>query len=393
MKETKTIEECFYHIQNGANIKQGVLGGGYPITRIETISNDKFNRDKMGYAGIENLKSYASYVLEDGDLLMSHINSVQYLGRTVLYKRQGDEIIIHGMNLLRLKANGTLINPIYARYYFSSRTFREQVRKITKKSVNQASFSVSDLKKIKVILPDLTKQKEIAIMLENVNDLLFLHKKQIQQFDDLIKSRFVEMFGDEKTFDLWPCCTVEDVSEVCVGVVIKPTQYYTEKESGIPAFRSLNIGCMNVKDNEWVYFTEEGHAKNQKSVIRENDVLVVRSGTPGTACVVSSKFAGHNAVDIIIAHPDEEKVNSVFLAMFTNMPHGMNQIRKRTGGAAQQHFNVGGYKALKLIMPPLRLQNEFAAFVRQVDKLKFETQKSLKETQTLMDSLMQEYFG
>ena len=83
----------------------------------------------------------------------------------------------------------------------------------------------------------------------------------------------------------------------------------------------------------------------------------------------------------------------MFLAMFTNMPHGMNQIRKRTGGAAQQHFNVGGYKALKLIMPPLRLQNEFAAFVRQVDKLKFETQKSLKETQTLMDSLMQEYFG
>lgn len=223
--------------------------------------------------------------------------------------------------------------------------------------------------------PDLAKQDEIIEILSKLEMIIGWKEQQFAKFDDLIKSRFVEMFGDEKTFDLWPCCTVEDVSEVCVGVVIKPTQYYTEKESGIPAFRSLNIGCMNVKDNEWVYFTEEGHAKNQKSVIRENDVLVVRSGTPGTACVVSSKFAGHNAVDIIIAHPDEEKVNSVFLAMFTNMPHGMNQIRKRTGGAAQQHFNVGGYKALKLIMPPLRLQNEFAAFVRQVDKLKFETQK------------------
>lgn len=391
MKETKTIEECFYHIQNGANIKQGVLGGGYPITRIETISNDKFNRDKMGYAGIENLESYASYVLEDGDLLMSHINSVQYLGRTVLYKRQGDEIIIHGMNLLRLKANGTLINPIYARYYFSSRTFREQVRRITKKSVNQASFSVSDLKKIRITLPGLTKQKEIAVILDNVNKLLSLHKKQIQQYDDLIKSRFVEMFGTEYEFDKWPCCTIGDVADVCVGVVIKPTQYYTDK--GIPAFRSLNIGEMRVKDSDWVYFTDEGYQKNQKSVVHKNDVLVVRSGAPGTACVATEKYDGYNAVDIIIAHPDNRKVNSIFLAAFTNMPHGMNQIRAKTGGAAQQHFNVSGYKAMCLIIPPIDLQNEFAAFVRQVDKLKFETQKSLKEMQTLMDSLMQEYFG
>ncbi len=373
MKETKTIEECFYHIQNGANIKQGVLGGGYPITRIETISNDKFNRDKMGYAGIENLESYASYVLEDGDLLMSHINSVQYLGRTVLYKRQGNEIIIHGMNLLRLKANGSLINPIFARYYFSSQTFREQVRRITKKSVNQASFSVSDLKKIRITLPGLTKQKEIAVILDNVNKLLSLHKKQIQQYDDLIKSRFVEMFGTEYEFDKWPCCTIGDVADVCVGVVIKPTQYYTDK--GIPAFRSLNIGEMRVKDSDWVYFTDEGYQKNQKSVVHKNDVLVVRSGAPGTACVATEKYDGYNAVDIIIAHPDNRKVNSIFLAAFTNMPHGMNQIRAKTGGAAQQHFNVSGYKAMCLIIPPIELQNQFAAFVRQVDKLKFETQK------------------
>ena len=100
MKEMSihTIEECFYQIRNGANIKQGVVDGGYPITRIETTANDKFNRDRMGYAGITDIKKYESYVLEDGDLLMSHINSVQYLGRTVLYEKQGDEKIIHGMN-------------------------------------------------------------------------------------------------------------------------------------------------------------------------------------------------------------------------------------------------------------------------------------------------------
>lgn len=85
METFKTIDECFYLIQNGANIKQGQINGGYPITRIETISNDKFNRDKVGYAGIFELGKYASYVLEDGDLLMSHINSPQYLGLSLIH--------------------------------------------------------------------------------------------------------------------------------------------------------------------------------------------------------------------------------------------------------------------------------------------------------------------
>lgn len=135
------------------------------------------------------------------------------------------------------------------------------------------------------------------------------------------------MFGTENELDKWPCCTIGEVADVCVGVVIKPTQYYADK--GIPAFRSLNIGKMQVKDNDWVYFTEEGHQKNQKSIIHKNDVLVVRSGAPGTACVATEKYDGYNAIDIIIAHPDSSKVNPVFLAAFTNMPHGMNQIREK----------------------------------------------------------------
>ena len=221
-----------------------------------------------------------------------------------------------------------------------------------------------------ILVPDIgmKQQMEYAVNLEKINGIIQLRKQELQKLDELIKSRFVEMFGNETEFDKWPYCTVGDVADVCVGVVIKPTQYYADK--GIPAFRSLNIGEMYVKDSDWVYFTEEGHQKNQKSVVHKNDVLVVRSGAPGTACVATEKYDGYNAVDIIIAHPDNSKVNSTFLAAFTNMPHGVNQIRERTGGAAQQHFNVGGYKAMRLIMPSIELQNQFAAFVAQVDKSK-----------------------
>ena len=218
-------------------------------------------------------------------------------------------------------------------------------------------------------VPVIEKQREIIEIFEKCNGTIAYRQQELLLMDQLVKSRFIEMFGTEKEHDKWHCCTVSDVADVCVGVVIKPTQYYTN--IGIPAFRSLNIGEMCVNDADWVYFTEEGHRKNQKSVIRKNDVLVVRSGAPGKACVATEKYAGYNAVDIIIAHPDNNKVNSVFLAAFTNMPHGMKQIRAKIGGAAQQHFNVGGYKAMHLIMPPIELQQAFAAFVEQVDKSKY----------------------
>ena len=75
------------------------------------------------------------------------------------------------------------------------------------------------------------------------------------------------------------------------------------------------------------------------------------------------------------------------------MPHGKRQIEEGTGGAAQQHFNVGKYNKLRLMLPPLELQNKFVEFINQVDKSKVAIQNSLKETQLLLDSLMQKYFG
>lgn len=185
----RTIDECFYQIRNGANIKQGTVEGGYPITRIETTANDRFNRDRMGYAGITDIEKYESYILQDGDLLMSHINSVQYLGRTVLYEKQGNEKIIHGMNLLGLKARRDIIIPAYARYCFYSYSFRQQIGRITKKSVNQASFAVADLKKIKIKVPDLSEQSRVVDILNRLNQVIEDRQQELQKLDDLTKAR------------------------------------------------------------------------------------------------------------------------------------------------------------------------------------------------------------
>ena len=240
---------------------------------------------------------------------------------------------------------------------------------------------------------DLVKQSEVVEVLDRLALIIEQRHNELSALDSLIKSRFVEMFGDENNSCGWNIVNVEEVADVQVGVVIKPAQYYTDSQRGIKTFRSLNVGSMYIKDSDWVYFTEEGNNKNAKSILKENDLLIVRSGAPGTACVVSKDYEGCNAIDIIIAHPHLDKVNPYYLCAYTNLPHGKKQIEEGTGGAAQQHFNVGKYNKLKLMLPPMDKQEEFVTFMNQVDKSKLLVQKSLEETHQLFDALMQKYFS
>ena len=240
---------------------------------------------------------------------------------------------------------------------------------------------------------DEQKQENIVSVLSKIETIISDRNRELELLDDLIKARFVEMFGDETNPYNWPVINVEEVANVSVGVVIKPAQYYTDAEHGVKAFRSLNIGPMTIKDGDWVYFSYEGNDKNAKSQLKENDLLIVRSGAPGTACVVPKQYEGCNAIDIIIARPNTERINPYYLCTYTNMPHGKKQIEEGTGGAAQQHFNVGKYNKLQLMLPTMNLQKKFVDFVDQVDKSKAAVQAALDEAQLLFDSLMQEYFG
>ena len=324
-----------------------------------------------------------------------------------------EEYILHAGNLLigmdgefniaRWKSIDALLNQRVCKLVAKEGTNEEYLRfamvKELKVIEDKTAFvtvkhlSAKELNKLELDMPSLEEQELRANSLVNIEKIISLRKEEIRQLDNLIKARFVEMFGDENNSKNWDIVSVEEVTDVQVGVVIKPSQYYTDKANGVKAFRSLNIGAGYIKDVDWVCFTEEGHLKNSKSILKENDLLIVRSGTPGTACVVTKEYEGYNAIDVIIAHPYCDKVNPYYLCYFTNMPHGKKQIDEGTGGAAQQHFNVGKYNKLQLMLPPMRLQDEFAAFVHQVDKSKVAVQKALDETQLLFDSLMQQYFG
>ena len=348
-----------------------------PIIRIQDLTGNAYD---LGFYNGDYPKRIE---INDGDVLISWSAS---LG--VYVWNRGRALL--NQHIFKVEFDKVNIDKSYFVY-----AVRQKLAEMAMKTHGATMKHIvkKDFEETLIPYPSQKKQIEIGTNLDKIANIIAARKQQLELLDELVKARFVEMFGDENNSKNWNIINVENVADVQVGIVIKPSQYYTNKGNGVKAFRSLNIGEGFIKDNDWVYFTEEGHNKNSKSIVKENDLLIVRSGAPGTACVVTEKYTGYNAIDIIIVHPDCEKINPYYLCYFTNMQHGKKQINEGTSGAAQQHFNVGKYNKLRLMLPPKELQDEFADFVHQIDKSKVAIQKSLDETQILFDSLMQKYFG
>ena len=384
----KTINECFFQIQNGANIKQGDVEGGFPITRIETTANDKFNRDRMGYAGITDISKYEAYVLEDGDLLMSHINSVQYLGRTVLYIKQPDEIIIHGMNLLRLKARRNIINPAYARYCFYGHTFRCQIGNITKKSVNQASFAVKDLKQIKIEVPSLDVQNKVVVILDRVQKLIDMRNNELASLDDLIKARFVEMFGNPVINEKrWRQKSLGEITTKIGSGATPKGGKGAYQEEGITLIRSMNVHNGLFEYKELAHISDEQATKLDNVVIEENDVLLnITGASVARSCVVPSKILPARVNQHVCIIRCKKCINPEFLNKLLIDDNYQDLLWSIAGaGATREAITKQQVENLQIIMPPIELQIEFMRFCNQVNKSKFAVQKTLEQTQTLFD--------
>lgn len=248
--EIKELQDCLSYIKNGANIKQTKGASGIPITRIETLSGGQFHRDKLGYADVYELGKFAPYVLDDADILMSHINSKAYIGRSVIYHKQGDEQIIHGMNLLRLKFFPDMINPEFANYYFKCTFFLSEVAKIRKDAVNQSSMAISDLKRIAIPVPPLSEQQHIVEELDLLSSIIEKKKAQLNELDNLAQSLFYEMFGDPITNEKgWEVKKLKDVSTLLNGRAYKQDELLSEGK-----YKVLRVG--NFFTNSSYYYSD-----------------------------------------------------------------------------------------------------------------------------------------
>jgi len=272
--------------------------------------------------------------------------------------------------------------PKYIFYLFKYRDWDKGSNKaVMGKTLNKATLS-----EIEIELCSLEKQKEIVKVLDKIMGSLAGRKSELLLLDDFIKARFVEMFGSIKEERL-----LGDISEfVTVGIANSATHAYAE--SGIPMLRNQNIKENYLDDTDIIYIKSEFATQYESKKLKENDIIVMRTGYPGVACLVPKKYEGCQTFTTLIVRLKEDN-NSSYVCSYINSDFGKKFIDSEKVGVAQQNVGAKSLAKMPIKIPPIELQNQFAAFVAQVDKSKVAVQKALDETQTLFDSLMQEYFG
>ena len=176
------LSELFIEIKNGRNVEQFDNIGKYRVSRIQTIADGTVNLDKTKWTNDEvSEKDF----LEVGDILLSHINSIEHLAKSAIFSVRIEKVV-HGINLLRLKPNREVIIPEYAAAIFKSDLFLSRAKTFAKKAVNQASISTSDLKTVEIPLPPLEIQEQIVKEIEGYQKIIDGAKMVVENYKPTI---------------------------------------------------------------------------------------------------------------------------------------------------------------------------------------------------------------
>ena len=277
----------------------------------------------------------------------------------------------------------------YLRHFFDSHAFRAQLNGSATTTINQITKRMLD--EIVVPFPSLDKQQRIACVLDRINDLTFKRKQQLEKLDELVKARFVEMFG--KSVDYSEKVLLEDISEfVTVGIANSATHAYSN--DGVVMLRNQNIKENYLDDADLIHITSEFAEKYGSKQLEENDILVIRTGYPGIACLVPRKYTGcQTFTTLIVRLKDPSRIHANYVCHYINSSFGKEYVELSKVGVAQQNFGAKALAKMPIRLPSLGKQAQFSAFVEQTDKSKAKIKKSLDELEMLKKALMQKCFG
>ena len=282
-----------------------------------------------------------------------------------------------------LEAKADVLIPKYL-YYFCLRYDFERLNK----AVTIPSLTKADLLKIEIDLPMIDIQTDVVDRLEKIEKIIDLRKQELQQLDDLIKARFVELFDD----GLSPIKTVE---EMCSAIVDCP--HTTPKYEGDlrnPAIRTSEIKKGYITWDTMRYVSDEEYEERVARLRpKAGDIVYGREGTFGNAAILPEGYKFCLGQRVMLLRPDYSKCTSEYLLHAVISDDVYRQAVGKNNASTVAHVNVKDVKQFRVPLPSFEKQNEFAAFVKLVENVKYAVKESLTEIQTLFDSLMQEYFG
>lgn len=244
-------------------------------------------------------------------------------------------------------------------------------------------------------IPSSDEQNHVVEVLDKVTELISLRKQQLARLDELVKARFMEMFGDAKLnpYD-FPCNSLSEYILFLTSGSRGWSQYFTDNGEYFITIKNVKNCRITLQDVQYVIPPDNAEAKRTK--VQENDLLISITADLGRTGVVPKEIAKHGAYinqHLTCIRLNLEKVNPIYVAYYMESDAGKEQFASKNQSAVKAGLNFNAINSLKLIVPPLSLQNDFAAFVERVDQQKQTVQQSLEKLELMKKALMQEYFG
>ena len=379
----KLDEVCRFYSGTGFPVAyQGKSDGELPFYKVGDIANNV----AIGNAYLSLCNNYISRqeaseirgsIIPKGTVVFAKIGEALKLNRRAI---TSCDCLIDN-NAMGIAPMKDLLRTEYFFYFMKQLKMQEHAETTTVPSVRR-----SKLEQVEIDVPSLDKQEEIEQILNKTSMLIHLRQQQLQKLDDLVKARFVELFGS--------CPSMASMDELCSIITDgthQPPKFYTD---GIPFIFVSNLVKNTVTYNAEKFISEETYSELYKRTpIEVGDLLLSTVGSYGHPAVVveDRKFLFQRHIAYL--KPKRDIVNSFYLHAALLSPDSQRQIEEKVKGIAQKTLNLSEIKKILIPLPSIEEQNAFEVFVKQTDKSKVVIQKALDEAQLLFDSLMQKYFG
>ena len=258
------------------------------------------------------------------------------------------------------------------------------------RGVAQNNINLSILRNFEVPIPDLPMQKQIVAILDKTAKVVEVRQQQLQQLDELVKARFVELFGDGNH----PHIALIDLIIEGAGLSYGIVQPGDDGTGDMGVLRPVDMVDGKISTASIKYIDRSIGDGFKKTELYGDELLITVRGTTGITALTDIRFNGMNVTrGIAVVRYDRNKINPVYLNAYLNTDESQRYIQEHTRGATLQQINLSDLRVQQIMVPPLALQEQMADFIEQTDKSKSVVQKALDEAQLLFDSLMQQYFG
>ena len=289
-------------------------------------------------------------------------------------------------------SDGLLFMPYL---YFFMESYIDELRKQSIGGVIKY-IKLKNLTDALIELPSIEVQRKIVNIISKSKEIVRRKENEFELLDELVRARFVEMFGDPVTNDmLWNTDVLKDI---CTKIGSGSTPRGGKEsyiDEGISLIRSMNVHNANFEYKDLAHITLDQAEKLNNVVVEHDDLLFnITGASVARCCVVPSDVLPARVNQHVCILRCIEKINPIFLQeLLVNENYQDKLLQIAKSGATREAINKQQLESLEIMIPPLELQNQFASFVQEIDKSRSRIQKSLEASQELFDSLMQEYFG